>query len=847
MSYLESFSPHSSPLLCHFCRPHQKIRTQKKGENDDSSMTSPSSSNNNNVLAHLSFEASDAAMMIGRGGERHLQGVLWKRRDVFKNRWRPRWFVLHPEQHILTYYLLSTTTSTSSSTTSEQQQEQHQEQHQSLSGNTDNRRRTFSESSNVSGNTVDYDVVPRGTLYLLGCTVEANEALTRSEEYLYALTIMDHENATHCHLAARTTNARERWIEQIRHVCRVSESSTPTPTPTRTRTVEEEDAYESSSSAAGPTSTNTNTNEKLWKTIPSPQLTHDLPSTLAAQIDQLLETHLPYVDDQHPEWKFQYNKDGIHCSSHIHKPMIRSIRRTTTRTHHHPVEYLQLLWDLPRLLEFETNVRSQTRLQTYNPHTCLVHTAYHRVWPTAARDFASAVHWRLLQNNNGERALCLLAFSCDEANRLQPALPQHVRGTLAISLNVWRLIEGGGGCVHTRIISYDLNGNIPKTLIQTILQQQATLPRIMDIHLQKSKMTNTQEHDSSATATTATATTATTTATTPALEMEYDSIYKALEHAAQATTPNTDGTMRMARTDSIVTSSSTTTTAIILPSCAPPPSVWNEIVVLLAPLVLYRFLSSFGLQLHPPVVFVITSILAVRWVFLQWLLQYVCLLPDRVQTTSNTSTSGTTCCRFTVDLKGVLRFLSNEQESRAEEAGQDDDDGAPELLVTHIVLRALARAMAQQPGLMARNGYYPVVLVPFYYYCMDICLHDNNHKTRWISHADKRSISEMAHHLQASPTRSQEFFGPSCRLWTTTPDYSDRGPVDLELSTATVDCPIAVVVSGIRLEAEQERNNKTTTHLSISITFQSSNDIEACRSFAEQVQRWIQFPEMCDN
>ena len=40
-------------------------------------------------------------------------GVLWKRRDIFKNRWRPRWFSLNPGQGVLTYYLLSSTTTTS--------------------------------------------------------------------------------------------------------------------------------------------------------------------------------------------------------------------------------------------------------------------------------------------------------------------------------------------------------------------------------------------------------------------------------------------------------------------------------------------------------------------------------------------------------------------------------------------------------------------------------------------------------------------------------------------------------------------------------------------------------------
>ena len=67
-------------------------------------LSSPSS-----VLAHLSFEASGEMESVRSVIENNssMQGVLWKRRDVFKSRWRPRWFVLHPEQHILTYYLLT--------------------------------------------------------------------------------------------------------------------------------------------------------------------------------------------------------------------------------------------------------------------------------------------------------------------------------------------------------------------------------------------------------------------------------------------------------------------------------------------------------------------------------------------------------------------------------------------------------------------------------------------------------------------------------------------------------------------------------------------------------------------
>ena len=56
---------------------------------------------------------------------------------------------------------------------------------------------------------------------------------------------------------------------------------------------------------------------------------------------------------------------------------------------------------------------------------------------------------------------------------------------LGISLQLWQ--QTPKGCIHTRILSYDLKGNIPGTIIQSVLTQQGDLPRIMDAHLQKIK------------------------------------------------------------------------------------------------------------------------------------------------------------------------------------------------------------------------------------------------------------------------------------------------------------------------------------------------------------------------
>jgi len=192
------------------------------------------------VLEYLSFEADQEMTMPStprRNGSAsesarpmHMQGILWKRRDVFRNRWRPRWFVLHADQRLLTYYILSNQESServvsgsSTSTPSRRRSSAAFAAASSSSISVGSERigsyRNNDESSVLSAQTIDCDVVPRGTIYLFGSTVEANEALTIPQEDLYTLTITDHENGSHCHLAARTLESRDEWIQCIRRVC----------------------------------------------------------------------------------------------------------------------------------------------------------------------------------------------------------------------------------------------------------------------------------------------------------------------------------------------------------------------------------------------------------------------------------------------------------------------------------------------------------------------------------------------------------------------------------------------------------------------------------------------------
>lgn len=791
---------------------------------------------------------------------------------VPRNRWRPRWFVLHQDQHILTYYLLanqdgggpqqvsssinsgSIPSSVSSSTPS-------------------NRRRTFSESSNVSENTVDYDVVPRGTIFLLGSTVEMNESLTRPDEQLYALTITDHENSVHCHLAARTLESRDQWITQIAYACQGNRdgqsqrqqgqqqqrpplsrfmtpttsrtgSSIETPTPPRGNLRRAEQSPMSGNrngTAASTTSTESrqqsvpedqpsledrpsgSTQEQRngrsapegWTVVKTAKLTENVPVDLVNQIDDMLATYLPYVDNKdHPEWKLRNDSNDVHFSVHIKKPMIRSIR---TVSKHHPVEYLQILLNFSQLMEYETNVRTASVLKQYNANTSLVYKAYHPIWPTSARDFATATFWCLLDRmgpTSSEQAICLVAFSCDEANEMKPPMPQHVRGTLHVALNFFRLTENGT-CFHTRIMSYSLNGTIPNKMMQSILEQQATMPRVMDVYLSNRKKRSTDALP------------------TFGSYMDYDTIFKVLEDVDRAYgRPHTQN-QDLDRTVSFVPSDKRQGAKR---STQAPPIWKHEALVLLTPIVVYNLICmltpTFG-----ALSFLVMIVFAIRWVILQHLLALFSLAPINAGSTRDPHVGvGTTSCRFNADLKGVLRFLSNEKEAKSQLG-----EGGTEILVSHIVVRSLVKAMAEHPNLVSRN--YP--FLPSLY-SIDVMVHDQKSPSPiWVPNADDMTIQDVADFLASKSTSSAsssntsvpDIFGPTCRLWTT-PD-SVHAQVDVDVNT--IDCPIVVCISGIRLEKE----SKTPT-LSVSVNFNSAN-VDACRLFSERVQSLIQFPEMCDD
>lgn len=423
---------------------------------------------------------------------------------------------------------------------------------------------------------------------------------------------------------------------------------------------------------------------------------------------------------------------------------------------------------------------------------------------------------------------------------------------LTVSLHVWE--QTSNGCKHTRILSYDLKGQIPKAIMQTVMTQQADLPRLVDAHLHKVKKRR-----------------GNTISAVP--EMTYEALYNVLKNqntnikkpklksknsgvASSFMSNKSDAddrseVMSQANSDSDSIFDTSPSTEAEFRSRSAPPSVLLEGVILFAPLVLHHLLKSsgaataipmgfvpFSLQFPCLVITLATMFYAIRWVMVAHLLHSSIQLPEH-ETLRLAGKNGKTQCHFTVNLRNMERYLKEKNGSK--------EKGAPERQMSHVAIRALALAMEHNPKSVARRIFPTSPLV----YNSSVVLHDESasfpmNQPIWISPEQQLSVEDIAGYLNDPKAEVKPNFleanviGPSCRLWVS-PDHTLLTHPLVQIDWHT-DTPLSIVLSSY---LKRQTHSQTTNYLDVSMTFKSP-DVGACRSFAKQFQQLIQLPDLCD-
>ncbi|GKY98253.1 hypothetical protein MPSEU_000783000 [Mayamaea pseudoterrestris] len=767
------------------------------------------------------------------------QGVLWKRRDVFKNRWRPRWFILQPDQGLLTYYLLASSSVNDTIAGASPSRLYESSAMTNPARERDaNRNRTTSFDSSITENTINYDVIPRGTIFLLNCKVLVNEGLTNVRERLYIFTIESPPNTkeTKVHLAARSAQVRDAWILHISRVCEsLSAAATPAPrSPPRLRAA--------APLRSGPRVTNTAATDNspvnsvvevpaseidaiespAWSSVDeSSNVYANVSASLKARIEREIAMNLAFCNAmQTPDendWQKLYVRSDGSAAYQKRNAAAQPMILTMTQLDQPVKQVFNLLVDPSRRHEFEANARQCERLQVLSPHTFFDYYSYNAVWPSRPREFAVAVHWQILQNNDDQKAIAIVAFSWDEASALKP-IRDNVRATIFVNFTLLRQ-TGPNTCHATRVLSYTLGGSIPSALSTYIIAQQVGSTRAVGERLSRYEAV-------------------------PAARLKgpltresiiEDVIQRIGTEAADALLSRQnsgDDDLSLVLSDSDRGAHDQKRVPLVVAT-----------TILLCPLLLYHTAIRLATP-YPGLCFLASAFLVAR----QLVLLHYSAINTMLDSKVGGPVTGSITCRFKVDLKGVLRFLANRKEER--------QPGSSDVSVVHIVARACAVALKKHQ-LHTKHLHVPFLLIDKYVPCgvddhvsVSLVLEPDSSPVT-VALVDEKSVHEVADAVEKMRHNLEPSRDLGSCLVLASHNFDDS---DIETDAVAVHpgVNLVAVIGSVALDRAQytpkglAASPRPTLQLSLTTTSEKATFSSSCR-LAEEIQKLIMYPEICDD
>jgi hypothetical protein len=439
-------------------------------------------------------------------------------------------------------------------------------------------------------------------------------------------------------------------------------------------------------------------------------------------------------------------------------------------------------------------------------------------------------HWEVVGRGD-ERAIALISFSCIEADALRLIAPKHVRANLFVSMYLLRPVSNGeqAQCHVTRLLSFDLGGGMNQHLSNVISAQQANLPAVLAEYFQRHEPVVANRYMG-----------------LPTNETVVAAIIKRLNRSsngAPSSPLRPPSPLNSDDSDAFVALGNEPKGGRRL------PSVESQAVVLFAPVIVHWLVNQCRIP-GSALVFSLGAFLAVRQVVL-WHLGDV-LLPSE-----EPAVLGPVTCRYTVDLKGVLRFIANKKEERVEL-----QSGSADVSVIHIAASALARAMQKEPSLHSRRVVIPWLFIDKIVDAsaepVDVSVSENGGGVVTLKSVQNQNIQCIADTLATAEYQTSKTQEMGQCLVLAMSNY-DGFEMVTEAAPVHRDVAVVAVLGGVHLEhpaqsspraangANRAASPRPVLSLSLTITGHQQPDIVTCRRFADEVRKLLIYPEICES
>ena len=425
------------------------------------------------------------------------------------------------------------------------------------------------------------------------------------------------------------------------------------------------------------------------------------------------------------------------------------------------------------------------------------------------------------------KSIVILSFSCHEASRQRPPSQQLVRAHLFVSLYILQPVPVVGAnnttthCQFTRLLSFDLAGNIPQQFSNAICHQQANLPAVISKYL--------HEHRSDFGPDTA-----------EALSNEFlvSTVIKPLRQSHIDENPITSEP-REAGPSSNMCHEPQATAASRARHTRILPSLPLQLIALWTPIFLHWAMSS-GDMVGSGVISCFLVFVAIRTIVIWHIGDAI------VDQKESTAIISHVTCRLRIDVKGILRYISNQQEERNEMKSKHAD-----ISVIHIVASALANALKKEPLLLTRKVSIPWLLIQRVVDAskepIDVSISENGGDVVTLSGVVRRNIQKIADcHKDTDHTSKVG----KCLILAMS--HYDEGDMTTDAAPMKKDLTVVAVLGGVHLERSGTTNSQTNPkpYLNLSLTVTGTDqsvDLVTCRRFADEVRKLLLYPEMCEN
>jgi hypothetical protein len=470
-----------------------------------------------------------------------------------------------------------------------------------------------------------------------------------------------------------------------------------------------------------------------------------------------------------------------------------------------------------------------------------------QVWPTSSREFAVCTHWQIVQREqqqNGKNAILMVSFSCPESDAIRAVADGQVRGQAIVSMVLLEdIIADNGGrvsCQATRIVSFDLGGSMSLHLTNIVVAQQAGLLTVVEDYLQRNEPDSPECYR---------------------LPLTYDNAWQHV--VARVAKPKLLATMNHNGNGPIdpvgemfavngdgsssASSHKRSGVAPLSPLCNELlPSLEQQAMVLLAPVLLHKLALICGLP-GSSLVFVLSVFCALRQVVLMHLGAHLGHSAMAVNTVT---------CRFWVDPKGMQRFVANKREEREELQSKKTMEVIQPL---HLVVSAVARALQVSNQICRQRVQYSMLfidrVVSTYKGSVDVTVVENDQCLTVRNVTTAQSVTDIAKSLTASIATSSPYYRRCGQCLVVALDDSENSQLIFDATSENRDIVVIAVIQGLRKidggspSVALRRGRGSTFKVAVSLTIQGQSEslIQDAKAFAQELQKMLQFPEICEN